>query len=129
MINNLRRETLYNIFTLTPNIKFRLTEFTQVGDSDCNIGLNYDREKYKEILLDAAETSLWIFGFDRTSLGKSKDKRWWMELRQNRMNDVRAEAGLRCCSQQNKARIKQLKLLRTTRLSVLDNTVELSGLI
>ena len=95
MVNNLRRETLYNIFTLTPNIKFRLKEFTQVGDSDCNIGLNYDREKYKEILLDAAETSLWIFGFDRTSLGKSKDKRWWMELRQNRMNDVRAEAGLR----------------------------------
>ena len=95
MVNNLRRETLYNIFTRTPNIKLRLTEFTQVGDSDCNIGLNYDREKYKEILLDAAETSLWIFGFDRTSLGKSKDKRWWMELRQNRMNDVRAEAGLR----------------------------------
>ena len=72
-----------------------LNRVAPVGDSGCNIGLNYDREKYKEMLLDAAETILGIFGFDRTLLGKSKDKRWWMELRQNRMNDVRAEAGLR----------------------------------
>jgi hypothetical protein len=43
------------------------------------------------MLLDAAETVLGIFGFDRTLFGKSKDKRWWMSLRRNRMNDVQAE--------------------------------------
>ena len=39
------------------------------------------------------ETVLGIFGFDRTLYGKQKDKRWWMELRRNAMNDVEAEAG------------------------------------
>jgi hypothetical protein len=28
--------------------------------------LQYDKEKYREIILDAAETVLGIFGFDRT---------------------------------------------------------------
>jgi hypothetical protein len=42
--------------------------------------LNYDREKYKEMLFDAAETILGIFGFDRTFYGKPKEKMWWMEL-------------------------------------------------
>jgi DNA polymerase elongation subunit (family B) len=53
--------------------------------------LEYDKEKYKEILLDASETVLGIFGFDRTLFGKPKDKRWWMQLRRNRMSDVKAE--------------------------------------
>jgi hypothetical protein len=54
--------------------------------------LEYDKEKYKEMLLDASETTLGIFGFDRTLYGKPKDKKWWMERRRNRMNDVQAEA-------------------------------------
>jgi hypothetical protein len=45
-----------------------------------------------ERLLDAAETILGIFGFDRTLFGKSKDKKWWMQLRINAMNDAKAEA-------------------------------------
>ena len=49
------------------------------------------KQKNIEMLLDAAETVLGIFGFDRTLFGKSKDKRWWMSLRRNRMNDVQAE--------------------------------------
>jgi hypothetical protein len=57
--------------------------------------LDYDREKYKEMLLDAAETTLGIFGFDRTLYGKPKDKRWWMELRSNRMNNVQAEVSVK----------------------------------
>jgi hypothetical protein len=47
------------------------------------------------MLLDAAETVLGIFGFDRTLYGEAKGKKWWMELRRNKMSDVRAEAGLR----------------------------------
>lgn len=47
------------------------------------------------MLLDAAETTLGIFGFDRTLFGKPKDRKWWMSLRRNRMNDVQAEVGAR----------------------------------
>jgi DNA polymerase elongation subunit (family B) len=61
--------------------------------SDNNFGIEYDREKYKEMLLDASESTIGIFGFDRTLFGKPKDKKWWMELRRNKMNDVQAEAG------------------------------------
>jgi DNA polymerase elongation subunit (family B) len=54
--------------------------------------LEYDKEKYKEMLLDASETVLGIFGFDRTLFGQPKDKRWWIQLRRNRMSDVKAES-------------------------------------
>ena len=64
-----------------------------------NDSLDYDKEKYKEMLLDASETVLGIFGFDRTLFGKPKDKKWWMQLRRNRMSDVKAEINslLRLC--------------------------------
>src|ERR687888_1584483 len=44
----------------------------------------YDKEKYKEMTLDAAETVLGFFGFDRTVYGNHKVKRksrWYEELR------------------------------------------------
>ena len=72
-----------------------LNRVMPIGDSNDDFTPNYDREKYKEMLLDAAETVLGIFGFDRTLYGKPKDKKWWMELRRNKMNDVQAEAGVR----------------------------------
>jgi len=53
--------------------------------------VEYDKEKYKEMLLDAAENVLGIFKFDRTLYGKTKDKRWWMELKRNRMLDMNTE--------------------------------------
>ena len=53
-----------------------LNRIVTPGDSYNNFGLEYDREKYKEMLLDAAETVLGIFGFDRTLFGKPKDKKW-----------------------------------------------------
>ena len=56
-----------------------------------NNSLDYDKEKYKEMLLDAAETVLGIFGFDRILFGKAKDKKWWMQLGRNREFDVKAE--------------------------------------
>jgi DNA polymerase elongation subunit (family B) len=57
---------------------------------------DYDKEKYKEMILDAAETVLGYFGFDRTLYGNkknmSKRKWWWMEeLRQERERDIKAE--------------------------------------
>jgi DNA polymerase elongation subunit (family B) len=58
--------------------------------------LNYDKEKYKEIILDAAETVLGYFGFDRTVYGDRRSmtprkSRWLQELRQERENDIKVE--------------------------------------
>lgn len=53
--------------------------------------VEYDREKYKELLLDAAENVLGIFGFDRKMYGKPKDRKWWMDLKRNRIRDIDAE--------------------------------------
>lgn len=53
--------------------------------------ISYDKEKYKEMLLDAAETVLGIFGFDRTLYGKPKTKKWWEELRNSKIQGIKAE--------------------------------------
>jgi hypothetical protein len=37
--------------------------------------LNYDKEKYREIILDAAATVLGTFGFDRTVYGDPKKRK------------------------------------------------------
>jgi hypothetical protein len=43
---------------------------------------NYDKEKYREMILDAAETVLGPFGFDRTVYVDTKKRKgkWWQEL-------------------------------------------------
>jgi phage/plasmid-associated DNA primase len=44
----------------------------------------YDKQKYKEILLDAAETVLGYFGYDRTAysdIKKGRRKRWYEKLK------------------------------------------------
>jgi DNA polymerase elongation subunit (family B) len=54
----------------------------------------YDKEKYKEMLLDAAETVLGYFGFDRTVYSNNKTvrrKKWYEELREQRASDVETE--------------------------------------
>jgi DNA polymerase elongation subunit (family B) len=51
----------------------------------------YDKEKYKEMVLDAAETVLGFFGFDRTvysNLKRNNGKRkWYEELKEQRARD------------------------------------------
>ncbi|MGA9842668.1 MAG: DNA polymerase domain-containing protein, partial [Nitrososphaeraceae archaeon] len=60
----------------------------------------YDKEKYREMVLDAAETVLGFFGFDRTvygSLKRNKDGRggrkwrWYEEIREQRVRDIHTE--------------------------------------
>ena len=49
--------------------------------------LRYDKEKYREIILDATETVLGFFGFDRSAYGnfkKGRRRRWYDELREQR---------------------------------------------
>src|SRR5215208_5945549 len=58
--------------------------------------LNYDKEKYKEMIVDAVESVLGYFGFSRTVYGNKKNKvtrKWWWleELRQEREKDIEVE--------------------------------------
>jgi DNA polymerase elongation subunit (family B) len=57
--------------------------------------LNYDNEKYREMLLEAAETVLGYFGFDKTVYGgdirKNRNRKWWHEFREERIRDVETE--------------------------------------
>ena len=49
----------------------------------------YDREKYLEMLLDAAEAVLSVFGFNRTILGfDKKSKHWWDEICRQQERDI-----------------------------------------
>jgi hypothetical protein len=53
---------------------------------------DYDKEKYREMLLGAAESILGYFGFDRTVYGdRKKNRKWWYELRQERRKDIETE--------------------------------------
>jgi hypothetical protein len=58
----------------------------------------YDKEKYKEMTLDAAETVLGFFGFDRTVYGNSKTNnggkrkwRWYQELIEQKVRGIETE--------------------------------------
>ena len=57
----------------------------------------YDKEKYKEMILDAAETVLRFFGFDRSTysnIKRNKGRRkwkWYEELKEQRVRDVETE--------------------------------------
>jgi hypothetical protein len=54
---------------------------------------SYDKEKYKEMILDAAETVLGFFGFDRMAYSNLKRgrKKWYYELREQRARDIETE--------------------------------------
>ena len=57
--------------------------------------LDYDKDKYREMLLEAAETVLDYFGFDTniyaTKTTKNKNRKWWHELREERIRDIETE--------------------------------------
>ena len=57
--------------------------------------LNYDKDKYREMILDAADTVLGYFGFDRNVYenprNNIKKKKWYDELHEERTRDVRTE--------------------------------------
>jgi DNA polymerase elongation subunit (family B) len=69
------------------------TTLKEDGCEDKDRTLNYDKEKYREMILDAAETVLGTFGFDRTMYGDSKKRKgkWWQELIQERRRDIQTE--------------------------------------
>jgi hypothetical protein len=59
---------------------------------------SYDKEKYRDLVLDAAETVLGYFRFDGSvykseniGIRSNKKKKWWNGLRGKRRKDVEAE--------------------------------------
>jgi DNA polymerase elongation subunit (family B) len=65
-----------------------LCRVTSVKDTEKE-NLRYDIEKYREMILDAAQSVLGYFGFDRTVYGDKRNTtprkwRWLQELRQQR---------------------------------------------
>jgi hypothetical protein len=88
-----------NVDILFPVLYFSLADplcrVTPVKDIEKK-NLRYDREKYREMVLDAAQTVLGHFGFDRTVYGDKRNTtprkwRWLQELRQQRERDIRTE--------------------------------------
>ena len=57
--------------------------------------LNYDKDKYREMILDAADTVLGYFGFNRAVYenprNNRKKKKWYDELQEERTKDIHAE--------------------------------------
>jgi DNA polymerase elongation subunit (family B) len=55
--------------------------------------ISYDREKYRDMLLEAAETVLGYFGFDRTAFGDPPKKRvkWWQHFNEEKLKDRDSE--------------------------------------
>jgi hypothetical protein len=53
----------------------------------------YDKEKYREMILDAAETVLGFFGFNKTAYSNIKKgrRKWYEELREHRERDIGTE--------------------------------------
>jgi DNA polymerase elongation subunit (family B) len=89
-------DTIKYIFTDSQNKNplCRVASISSINTKKEN--LDYDKEKYKEMILDAAEMVLGYFGFDRTAYGNKKNTatrkwRWLEELRQEREKDIRIE--------------------------------------
>jgi len=58
--------------------------------------LNYDKDKYRGMMLDAADTVLGYFGFDRTVYenprnNRKKKMKWYQKLHDERTKDIQAE--------------------------------------
>jgi DNA polymerase elongation subunit (family B) len=91
-------DTINYIYTNTqhknPLCRIEALHTAQQGDdNNKSKTLNYDNEKYREKILDAVETVLGTFGFDRTVYGDSKKRKgkWWQELIQERRRDIQIE--------------------------------------
>jgi DNA polymerase elongation subunit (family B) len=74
----------------------RVLPVENTHQSNTEEAFSYDKEKYREMILDAAETVLGYFGFNRTVYGNKKNTgarkwRWLQEQRQEREKDIRTE--------------------------------------
>jgi DNA polymerase elongation subunit (family B) len=85
-----RGDTMQYIYTdaahSNPPRRVTPVEFIEEGREQV-----YDKEKYREMLLEGAETVLGYLGFDRTLFGltnRTKYRKWWHQLRDQRQKDI-----------------------------------------
>jgi DNA polymerase elongation subunit (family B) len=92
----LKGDTIKYIYTDSQH-KNPLCRVASIGSNNARKEtLDYDKEKYKDMMLDAAETVLGYFGFDRTLYGDKKKiskrkSQWFHEMRQERERDIKIE--------------------------------------
>jgi hypothetical protein len=82
--------TRFNISILIHNIT---THYVVTPIENLKSIPSYGREKYREMVLDAKETVLGFFGFDRSAYSNIKRgrKKWYEELREQRTRDIETE--------------------------------------
>jgi hypothetical protein len=71
-----------------------------IGNAQKESLSQYDKEKYREMILDASETVLGLFGFDRTVYSQFKKKeigKWYDELRAKGTNKQLCCFLFSCC--------------------------------
>jgi hypothetical protein len=88
-------DTIKYIYTNSQD-KNPLYRVASISTSGVDGKLDYDKEKHKEMILDAAETVLGYFGFDRSVYGNKKNVgprkwRWLEDPRREREKDIRIE--------------------------------------
>jgi DNA polymerase elongation subunit (family B) len=74
-----------NAHHTNPLCRVKPTDLIRQGEA-----LNYDKEKYREMLIEAAETVLGFFGFDKGAYGdaaKKRNRKWWHRLYEERLRD------------------------------------------
>jgi hypothetical protein len=77
------------------NVTSRYTKFENILPDDLShTQITEELEEAKNKILDAAETALGFFGFDRTAYSNIKNgtrKKWYEELREQRTRDIETE--------------------------------------
>jgi DNA polymerase elongation subunit (family B) len=93
-----RGDTIKYIYTDSQhkNPLCRVVAVENIHESNTEEAFSYDKEKYREMILDAAETVLGYFGFDRNVYGQRKNTgtrkwKWLQELKREREQDIRIE--------------------------------------
>jgi DNA polymerase elongation subunit (family B) len=92
-ISLVRGENIQYVYTDAQH-KNPLCRVTPVGLIKQGKEQKYDKEKYRDMLLEATETVLGYFGFDRTAFGysvKKGNRKWWYALREERHRDIENE--------------------------------------
>ena len=87
----------YSVYLYIDSLEI-LQKGEKENDSSKRNTLNNDKDKYREMILDAAETVLGHFGFDRSLYGMpmtNRKRKWFEELRGERTKDIFRQ---RCCN-------------------------------
>ena len=85
----------YAVASIVLEILQKVGEKEKDGKQNSKTLNYYDKDKYREMILDAVETVLKFLGFDRTVYenprNNKKKKKWYDELQDERTKDIQKE--------------------------------------